>query len=84
MTDYAFNDDGSLTWRVVAGPDQGRAGRARSFGVQAVRSQLFIVTFAIADAESVTATLDFASRRLAGFHRVGAHARPMSGIVRTM
>ena len=26
--DYAFNDDWSLTWRVVTGPEQGRAGRS--------------------------------------------------------
>ena len=67
ILDHAFNTDWSLTWRVVAGAKQGRAGRARQFNVEPVRSQLFLVSFPIFDSELITATIDFASKRVVGF-----------------
>jgi hypothetical protein len=79
--DYAFNDDWTLTWRVIAGPEQGGVGRARSFSVQPVRSQLFLVSFPVARSEFVTATVDFASRRFVGFRNGPDGCDPMSGSV---
>jgi hypothetical protein len=67
VLDHAFNTDWSLTWRVVAGPAQGRAGRARQFNVEPVRSQLFLISFPIFDSELISATVDFASKRVVGF-----------------
>jgi len=77
--DHAFNEDWSLTWRIVAGRDQGRVGRAREFLVQPVRAQLFVVSFAPAERELVTATVDFASRRFVGFRTRGEVTEPLSG-----
>ena len=82
--DYAFNEDWSLTWRVVAGPDQGQAGRARRFTVAPVRSQLFLVTFAVAPGEHVTAAVDFAGRRLVGVRTGPDDCLPMTGSVRVL
>jgi hypothetical protein len=82
--DHAFNEDWSLSWRVIAGPEQGRVGRARVFLVQPVRAQLFLVSFVPADGESVTAAVDFASRRFVGFRTSGERTEPFSGSVRAI
>ena len=82
--DYAFNEDWSVAWRVVAGPEQGRVGRAREFLVQPLRAQLFLVTFSPADGERITAAIDFASRRFVSFRGEGDLAEALSGSFRTI
>ena len=77
--DCAFNTDGSIDWRVVAGDLQGRAGRARHFAQEAVRAQLFIVCFPMIDGETITITVDFASKRLVGFLMRRESAITMTG-----
>ncbi len=84
VCDYAFNDDWSLTWRVVAGPTQGQVGRARQFCVQPVRAQLFLVWFATVPGGVITATVDFASHRLAGFQSGPDHCLPLTGSLRIL
>ena len=83
VCDVAFNEDWSLTWRVVAGVAQGDAGRARHFDVQPVRVQLFIVSFPIAG-ELLTVTVDFASRRFVGFRTGPAVCLPVGGSIRAL
>jgi hypothetical protein len=83
--DHAFNTDWSLTWRVVAGSEQDRVGRARQFSVQAVRSQLFLVSFPLPDGELLTATVDFASKRFVGFLTGPDDAcTPLAGSIRVL
>lgn len=82
--DYAFNEDWSVAWRVVAGPDQGRVGRAREFLVQPLRAQLFLVTFSPDEGERLTAAIDFASRRFVSFRVMGDRTEPFSGSFRTV
>ena len=82
--DLAFNTDWSLTWRVVAGERQGRVGRARQFNVEPVRSQLFLVWFPIFDGELVTATVDFASKRVVGFLNDRDRCSRMIGSIRVL
>lgn len=83
-SDHAFNEDWSLTWRVLSGPEQGRVGRAREFLVQPVRAHVFLVSFSYAEGERITASVDFASRRFVGFRDRGERCEPMSGSVRTL
>lgn len=82
--DHAFNEDWSLTWRMTMGPAQGQVGRARVFRVQPVRSQLFLVCFARTASETVTAAVDFASLRFAGFYTGPERCDPVSGAVRIL
>lgn len=77
--DYAFNEDWSLAWRVVAGPRQGHAGRARRFHAQPVRAQLFLVSFPVSDDVFLTATVDFASRRFVGYETSREASRAIGG-----
>jgi hypothetical protein len=82
--EHVFNEDWSMTWRLVTGADQGRVGRARVFLVQPVRSQLYIVAFSRAEGEDVTAAVDFASRRFVGFVTREARIEPYSGSIETI
>jgi hypothetical protein len=82
--DYAFNEDWSLTWRVVTGPTQGQTGRARRFDAQPVRAQLFLVSFAVDDAMVVTAAIDFASRRFVGYENSTGACRAIGGGFRVL
>jgi hypothetical protein len=85
VCDYEFDIAWSLTWRVVAGRDQGSAGRSRRFGVQPVRAQLFLISFPVLDSEMVTATVDFASNRFVGFLTGPDFSfTPVSGTVRVL
>lgn len=82
--DYAFNEDWSLAWRVVTGPAQGQAGRARRFHAQPVRAQLFLVSFPAADSVVVTAAVDFASRRFVGYETSPRDCRAIGGVLRVL
>ena len=82
--DYTFNADWTMTWRVVAGPRQGHVGRVRKFSVQPLRTNLFLVSFATAPNEAVTAAVDFASHRFVGFHIVVDEARPVGGSIHVL
>ena len=82
--DCTFNTDWSLDWRVVAGQLQGRTGRARTFVQQAVRAQLFLVSFAMSDSERLTATVDFASKRLVGVFAGAEQAFAVSGVLQVL
>ena len=82
--DRAFNEDWSLTWRVVSGPSQGQVGRARRFSVQPVRAQLCLVSFPTTLGEVVTATVDFASKRFVGFHAGADYCHPVTGTIRVL
>ena len=77
--DYTFNEDWSLTWRVVTGLAQGQTGRARSFHAQPVRAQLFLVSFPVAADAVVTAAVDFASRRFVGYETARDSCRSIGG-----
>jgi hypothetical protein len=82
--DCSFHTDWSLDWRVVAGRFQGRLGRARVFVQQSVRAQLFLVSFAMGDGERLTATVDFASRRLVGVLVRGDEAIAVGGALQVL
>jgi hypothetical protein len=82
--DYAFNEDWSLTWRVVTGPAQGQTGRARRFHTQPIRAQLFLVSFPVADDVVVTASVDFASRRFVGYEAGAGSCRTIGGGFRVL
>ena len=79
--DHTFNEDWSLNWREPGGSQQGAAGRARAFSVQPVRSQLFLLSFAIAPGETVTAAVDFASERFVGFQSGSEYRHAIGGSV---
>ena len=82
--DHAFHDDWSLTWRVVAGDLQGRLGRARQFCVQPVRAHLYLVAFTMTPATTMTATVDFTTRRFVGFLAGPGECQPLSGSFQTL
>lgn len=84
VCDHAFNDDWSLTWRVVAGDHQGQAGRAREFVVQPVRAQLFLVSFAATPGVVVAVAIDFATRRLTGVQSGPGYCLPVGGSFRAL
>ena len=84
ICDHAFNNDWSLTWRMVAGDRQGQVGRAREFVIQPVSDQVFLVSFATTPGVSVTAAVDFKSRRLTGVQTGPGYLHPMGGNFRTM
>jgi hypothetical protein len=74
MLDIAFHDDGSVTWREVAGVRQGESGRARQFHAEAVTGDLYLLSFSTAPGVMLTVTVDFSTRHLVGF-RAGADNR---------
>ena len=84
VCDYAFNEDWSVTWRMVAGPEQGRVGRARGFHMQAVRAQVVLVSFLPVPGETITGTVDFASRRFVAVRTCGERSDAMSGPLRVL
>ncbi len=82
--DHAFNDDWSLTWRVVAGGRQGQVGRAREFVVRPLRDELFLLSFVATPGASMIVAVDFATLRVTGAQAGSGHCLPLSGTFRTM
>ena len=82
--DNAFHDDGSVTWREVAGAAQGERGRARQFHVEAVAADLYLLSFSTAPGAVLTVTLDFSTRRLVGFKTGPDTWTTIRGLFRTL
>lgn len=82
--DLAYNEDWSLGWRMVAGPRQGQLGRARQFMMKPVRSMFYLVWFPVTPGVFVTATVDFANRRVDGFQYDDGGCHSFGGSLRVL
>lgn len=82
--DYAFHEDWTLGWRVVAGASQGQLGRAREFLVIPAGPSRHLVTFAPLPGVRLVAEVDFATRQLAGFQFADGAPQAFGGSFRVL
>ncbi len=84
VCDYVFCIDGSLTWRVVAGPAQGQVGRSREFHVQQVGPDLYLLSFAALPGIRITAAMDFRRGSVTGYGGPPDDSTPFTGTFETL
>ncbi|MFO1312943.1 MAG: hypothetical protein U1F41_12860 [Burkholderiales bacterium] len=78
VLDIHVHADGSVEWRVVAGPSQGRVGRSRDLARVWLGQTVASLWLPLAH-DALSVTVDVAARRFAGFVIEGTHATPVSG-----
>jgi hypothetical protein len=79
VLDAAFSEDGSLVWRIVAGPRQGESGRERRLAIQHVRTGLHLATFSLARYATLAVAIDFPDGRISGYVIDGGVTGPVAG-----
>lgn len=82
--DYAFHEDWTLAWRVVAGANQGQLGRAREFRVTPAGPSRHLVTFAPLPGVRLVAAVDFDTWQIAGFQFAGGEPQAFGGSFRVL
>lgn len=82
--DYAFHEDWTLGWRVVAGANQGQLGRAREFRVTPAGPSRLLVTFAPLPGVRLVAAVDFEALQVAGFQFAGGEPQAFGGSFRVL
>lgn len=65
--EHSFDDDGSVTWRMMDGQHQGASGREKSYGATRVNESVWAVSYLAASGHTLTAVLDFDEGRVYGF-----------------
>lgn len=65
--DHSFNEDGSVTWRVVDGPHQGATVREKSYAAVKVSEKVWVISYLAASGHTLTVVLNFDDHSMVGF-----------------
>jgi hypothetical protein len=65
--EHVFNEDGSVTWRIVEGADEGATAREKSFAAVRVNEKTWAVSYLGASGHTLTVVLDLDDGRAFGF-----------------
>jgi hypothetical protein len=57
LYEHVFNEDGTVTWRIVEGPDKGSTGRYESYGALRVDEKTWVIYDLRASGHSLTIVL---------------------------
>jgi hypothetical protein len=62
--EHIFHANGSLEWRVLDGPDEGRSAKVMGYAVLPVADDVYLVSYRTNSGASLTAALNFRTRSL--------------------
>ncbi len=65
--EHVFGTDGTVTWRVLSGPQQGHSGREDDYAVYPVSDSVYAVSYLAASGYTLTVVLNFVTREMFGF-----------------
>jgi hypothetical protein len=65
--DHVFNDDGSVTWRIVDGPHEGATATEKSYRAVKVNDKTWAISYLAASGHTLTVILNVDDHRLVGF-----------------
>ena len=65
--EHVFDADGSVTWRMADGPDQGASRREISYGAAKLNAETWIVSYLAASGHTLTVALSMTDGHAIGF-----------------
>lgn len=65
--EHVFNEDGSVTWRIVEGENKGATAREESYAAVRVNEMTWVVSYLAASGHTLTVVLDIDGGRAFGF-----------------
>jgi hypothetical protein len=65
--EQTFNEDGTVSWRWLEGPEQGRSGNEPRYGAVRVADEAYATSYLSGDGVTMTIALNFEDHRFVGF-----------------
>lgn len=65
--EHTFHEDGSVTWRVIGGPQAGHAGTESSYAAMRVNDDVYAISYLASSGYTLTAVLDLRGGTMVGF-----------------
>ena len=79
---HAFAGDGSVTWTIVDGPQQGASAREKSYAAMKVNDKTLVISYLAGSGHTLTVALDLENGRMAGFGSNNKEWTAMTGTYR--
>jgi hypothetical protein len=64
--EHTFNEDGTVTWRVIGGPQAGHSAVERQYAVMPIGEDVYMISYLAASGYTLTATLNFRDMSMVG------------------
>lgn len=77
--EHEFNEDGTVVWRVVEGPQAGHSATEDEYAAVKVADGIFALSYLASSGYTLTAILDFADNQMVGFASGAGDWYPMKG-----
>ena len=77
--EHVFNEDGTMTWRVLDGPKSGKAGHEKKYGEEMIASDVGVVSYLAESGYTITMVLNFGNGRMVGFASNAKEWMPVKG-----
>ena len=65
--EHTFDEDGSVTWRIVGGSMKGASAREKEYAAVKISEDVYAISYLAASGHTLTVVLNFHDRRLTGF-----------------
>lgn len=65
--EHTFDEDGSVTWRIVGGSMKGASAREKKYAAVKISEDVYAVSYLAASGHTLTVVLNFNDRRMTGF-----------------
>jgi hypothetical protein len=77
--EHSFNEDGSVTWRIVDGQHKGATRREKSYAAVKVNETTWVISYLGASGNTLTVVLNFDDHRVVGFGSNDTSWYPLNG-----
>ena len=77
--EHTFAEDGSVTWRVVDGPQKGGTGREKSYAAVKVSETTLAISYLAASGYTLTVVLNLGNGHMFGFASNNKEWYPLEG-----
>jgi hypothetical protein len=64
--EHIFNDDGSVVWRCVSGPQKGHSGREKDYAAMKIADGAYLVSYLASSGYTLTVALNFQDNTMVG------------------
>lgn len=78
--EHVFNEDGSMTWRVLDGPKSGKSGREKEYAAEMVSDDVGVVSYLADSGYTITMALNFDNAGMVGFASNAKEWMPVKGM----
>jgi len=78
--EHEFRADGTMTWRILDGPSQGKSGDEKKYAAEKVTDDVYVVSYLSQHSKfTVTVVLNFENHQMVGFASNETQWHPIGG-----